>query len=66
MGKRICPSINLRISDDPRFATAEARQRNAEALSSVLTSAFRVRTQQEWADLFEARNVPYRIVSAAR
>ena len=65
-GEAYLPEYQLRISDDPRFATAEARQRNAEALSSVLTSAFRVRTQQEWADLFEARNVPYRIVSAAR
>ena len=64
-GEAYLPEYQLRISDDPRFATAAARRQHAEALSSVLTSAFRVRTQREWADLFEARDVPYRIAKAA-
>ena len=41
------PQFQLQVSDDPRFATPAARRANAEALSTVLSEAFRHHTQRE-------------------
>lgn len=39
---------------DPRFETAQARQRNAEELISALDEIFATRTVAEWAPIFDA------------
>ena len=59
------PEFQLDITDDPRFASHEARLQNAAALSSVLTEAFRHHTQREWVALLKARQVPCRVEVAA-
>ena len=63
-GEAYLPEFQLQIEDDPRFATAEARLEHAEDLSGVIAEAFRNRTQREWADLLEARGVPFEIKQA--
>lgn len=65
-GEAYLPEFQLQIEDDPRFATAALRQRHAADLASVIAEAFRTRTQQEWADLLTARQVPYEIRQPAQ
>ncbi len=60
------PQFQLQVSDDPRFATPAARRANAEALSTVLSEAFRHHTQREWISLLEARGVPASATVTAR
>ncbi len=60
-GEAYLPEFQLHITDDPRFETAESRLAHASELSSVISAAFRNRTQREWADLLEARDVPYEV-----
>ena len=52
------PEFQLDITDDPRFASHQARLTNADALSGILSEAFRHHTQREWLELLTARNVP--------
>ena len=52
------PEFQLDITDDPRFADQASRLANADALSSVLSEAFRHHTQREWLELLTARGVP--------
>jgi crotonobetainyl-CoA:carnitine CoA-transferase CaiB-like acyl-CoA transferase len=49
-----CPEL----AEDPRFATLEARQRNAEELTELLDAALQRRTTAEWLVLLEAAGVP--------
>ncbi len=60
-GEAYLPEFQLQIRDDPRFETAESRLAHASELSSVIAEAFRNRTQREWADLLDARGVPYEV-----
>jgi crotonobetainyl-CoA:carnitine CoA-transferase CaiB-like acyl-CoA transferase len=39
---------------DPRFATTEARAKNAEALIAALDAIFATRTREEWGAIFDA------------
>ncbi len=64
-GEAYRPEFQLRVEDDPRFATAELRLKHAADLSTVITEALRFRTQKEWVDLFEARGVPHEIKTPA-
>ena len=57
-GETYLPEFQLQVEDDPRFATAKLRLRHAADLSMVITEALRNRTQKEWLDLFDARDVP--------
>ena len=52
------PEFQLDITDDPRFADHASRLANADALSGVLSEAFRHHTQREWLELLTARGVP--------
>lgn len=64
-GEAYLPEFQLLVEDDPRFATAELRLQHAADLSTVITEAFRYRTQKEWVDLFEARGVPHEVRTPA-
>ncbi|MDN3353644.1 CoA transferase [Actinomadura sp. DC4] len=46
------------LAEDPRFATLEARQRNADELIAILDEALRVRTTDEWIARLTAAGVP--------
>ena len=59
-GEAYLPEFQLQIEDDPRFATAELRSQNAADLSTVITEAFRYRTQQEWVDCLRSSGRPAR------
>ena len=46
------------LAGDTRFATAEARAANADALASELASRFKARTAGEWAEALDVAGVP--------
>lgn len=45
------------LADDPRFATAEGRDENADALAAELDQALRTRGAEEWEAILTARDV---------
>ena len=51
------------LVDDPRFATGEARQRNAAALAGLLEPIFATRTAQEWFETLDREGVPCEVSS---
>jgi len=55
---RFCELIDApELAADPRFASAEARQRNRNALEDAVSDVFRTRPSAEWVDLL-AGTVP--------
>ncbi len=46
------------LSDDPRFATRAARQKNREALVEILNASFETGTRDEWLTRLRAEDVP--------
>ena len=49
------------LADDPRFATVQDRERNADALTGVLAPLFRERTAAEWFDALDRAGAPCEI-----
>lgn len=62
----LCRGVGPSLAADPRFATAEARTANADALTHVLGALFRTRTAQSWFDLLDAEGAPCEIVREGR
>jgi crotonobetainyl-CoA:carnitine CoA-transferase CaiB-like acyl-CoA transferase len=50
------------LADDPRFATVEDRERNADELTSLLQGPFRERTASAWFDALDGAGAPCEIV----
>ncbi|HZR37081.1 MAG TPA: CoA transferase [Nevskia sp.] len=48
---------------DPRFASAEAREKNDEALAALIAGRFKAATAAEWFARLDAAGVPVEIVS---
>jgi crotonobetainyl-CoA:carnitine CoA-transferase CaiB-like acyl-CoA transferase len=58
----LCKAIGqLDLVKDGRFATPEARGRNADALAGRLERAFKERTAEEWLKALDAHDVPAEI-----
>ncbi|MEZ5816983.1 MAG: CaiB/BaiF CoA-transferase family protein [Hyphomicrobiaceae bacterium] len=53
------------LVDDPRFATTEARRRNARDLTAILDAALRRRTWIDWHEIFAARNITHTLIGKA-
>ena len=57
--KIFCPLIGLdEMTDDPRFATNQARNRNREELIHKLQEVFLTKPYEAWEDLFAAHGIP--------
>lgn len=57
--KIFCPLLGLNeMTDDPRFATNQARNQNREALIHKLQEVFLTKPYEEWEDLFVAHGIP--------
>jgi len=50
------------LADDPRFATKQARQRNASALVAALDAVFGMRDMPEWRDILDRVGVTFGVV----
>lgn len=46
------------LADDPRFATRPARQKNYDALESILAATFRREAREVWLERLRANDVP--------
>jgi CoA:oxalate CoA-transferase len=53
----LCRALAL-PGDDPRFATNDARSRNADALADVLESVLQTRSVADWLPVLESAGVP--------
>jgi len=53
----LCRALAL-PGDDPRFASNDARSRNADALADVLESVLQTRSVADWLPVLEAAGVP--------
>ncbi|MDH3599316.1 MAG: CoA transferase, partial [Candidatus Tectomicrobia bacterium] len=57
--KIFCPLMGLdEMTDDPRFATNQARNQNRETLIHKLQEVFLTKPYEEWEDLFAAHGIP--------
>jgi len=57
--KIFCPLLGLNeMTDDPRFATNQARNQNREALIHKLQEVFLTKPYEEWETLFVAHGIP--------
>ena len=55
----LCGALGLpQLADDARFAVADLRRENREALEAVLEPRFREKTQLVWANAFNDAGVP--------
>lgn len=53
-----CEASHLKLADDPKFATNEARVRNREELTAALTHVTTQRTSAQWIAALETAQVP--------
>lgn len=53
-----CAAASVRLADDPRFATNEARVRHREELTAALTHVTTQRTTAQWVAALEKAQVP--------
>lgn len=53
-----CEAAHLKLADDPKFATNEARVRNREELTAALTHVTTQRTSAQWIAALETAQVP--------
>jgi crotonobetainyl-CoA:carnitine CoA-transferase CaiB-like acyl-CoA transferase len=57
--KIFCPLLGLNeMTDDPRFATNQARNQNREALIHKLQEVFLTKPYEDWETLFVAHGIP--------
>jgi CoA:oxalate CoA-transferase len=55
----LCAELGLiELADDPRFATAQARLANVDALEPILNEAFRAGTTAHWLEALERYDIP--------
>jgi crotonobetainyl-CoA:carnitine CoA-transferase CaiB-like acyl-CoA transferase len=61
----LCGALGLgHIADDPRFATAEARDSDPDALIAILNEAFAARDFAEWQPLLEGIDIPWEAIAS--
>ena len=57
--RNFCNTAGQRaLGEDPLFGTVEGRHKNRQALSEILKTVFRERTELEWRELFKDSDVP--------
>jgi len=62
---RLCRALGIEVLEaDPRFATEEARNANAEALIAVMQDKFGARTFAEWKPILEAADFPWEKIAS--
>jgi formyl-CoA transferase len=60
---RFCQAVgHPGLTDDPRFATVEARREHAQVLIAILDPIFAARDAAEWQERFEAQDVPFAVL----
>jgi crotonobetainyl-CoA:carnitine CoA-transferase CaiB-like acyl-CoA transferase len=60
---RFCQAVaRPELTDDPRFATVEARRDHGQALIAILDPIFAARDAADWRQTFEEQDIPFAVL----